>query len=201
MSLTSDRVQLLLPTVSENPFQLLITRHILLNRCSLQSGDSYDQNGKLLVKNQLSTFIVGAGNFGGKSNGSSDVVPSIPVPNRAFDSSVKYVTSVDQAALYRLSGDANPLHIDPDFAKIAGHKTPIMHGLCTLGFSLRAVLSTYAGNDVSLFKAIKVRFTKPAIPGQTLEIQMWQNGNRIHFQTKIVDTGVLVITGTKDYLC
>lgn len=70
-----------------------------------------------------------------------------------------------------------------------------MHGLCTLGFSVRAVLFAYADNDASLFKAVKARFTKPSIPGQTLEIQMWQNGNRIHFKTIIADSGVEVITG------
>lgn len=64
-------------------------------------GDSFDQSGKLLVKNQISTFIVGAGNFGGKTKGSNDVIESIPTPNRQFDESVKFVTSVDQAALYR----------------------------------------------------------------------------------------------------
>ncbi|XP_031618010.1 peroxisomal multifunctional enzyme type 2 [Contarinia nasturtii] len=158
--------------------------------------DSFDQNGKLLFKNQLSTFVVGAGNFGGKTKASDEVKPVIPTPNRPFDASIKYTTSVDQAALYRLSGDLNPLHIDPEFAKLGGHKVPIMHGLCTLGFSVRAILSTYADNDASLFKAVKARFTKPAIPGQTLEIQMWQNGNRIHFKTVIVDTGIEVITSS-----
>lgn len=98
-------------------------------------------------------------------------------------------------AFYRLSGDLNPMHIDPDFAKIGGQKQPIMHGLCTLGFSVRAVLQTYANNDPSLFKAVKVRFTKPAIPGQTLKIEMWQNESRIHFKTSIAETGAEVITG------
>lgn len=97
--------------------------------------------------------------------------------------------------VFRLSGDLNPLHIDPDFAKLGGHKVPILHGLCTLGFSVRAVLSAYADNDVYLFKAVKARFTKPTLPGQTLEIQMWQNGNRIHFKTLIADSGLEVITG------
>lgn len=87
------------------------------------------------------------------------------------------------------------MHIDPDFAKIGGQSQPIMHGLCTLGFSVRAVLQTYANNDPSLFKAVKVRFTKPAIPGQTLKVEMWQNQTRIHFKTSIAETGVEVITG------
>lgn len=78
---------------------------------------------------------------------------------------------------------------------MGGHKTPIMHGLCTLGFSVRAVIATYADNDASLFKAVKARFAKPSIPGQTLKIQMWQNGSRIHFKTSIVETDTDVITG------
>lgn len=86
-----------------------------------------------MVKNQSATFIVGAGNFGGPTKGSNDVVPAVPAPNRAPDHVVHYSTSTDQAALYRLSGDSNPLHIDPDFAKMGGQKVPIMHGLCTLG--------------------------------------------------------------------
>lgn len=93
-----------------------------------------------------------------------------------------------------MSGDLNPLHIDPDFSKLGGYDIPILHGLCTLGYSVRAVMATYASNDVSLFKALKARFTKPTLPGQTLEIQMWQNGNRIHFKTIVVDTGAEVIT-------
>lgn len=102
-------------------------------RIQLNLGDSYDENGKLLIKNQSAAFIVGAGNFGGNTKASDNVVPAVPAPNRAPDHVLHYNTSVDQAALYRLSGDLNPLHIDPDFAKMGGQKVPIMHGLCTLG--------------------------------------------------------------------
>lgn len=94
-----------------------------------------------------------------------------------------------------MSGDLNPLHIDPDFAKMGGHSVPILHGLCTLGFSVRAVLSEFANNDSSVFKAVKARFTKPVVPGQTLKVEMWQNNLRIHFKTSILETGVDVITG------
>lgn len=157
--------------------------------------ESYDENNTLIVKSQISTFIVGAGNFNGKRTPSNNVVPCIPHPNRKPDSSIQYKTSEDQAALYRLSGDLNPLHIDPNFSAIAGYKTPILHGLCSFGFSIRAVLEKYANNEANLFKSAKVRFTKPVIPGQTLKIDMWKEGKRIYFNTSIVETGNDVITG------
>uniref|UniRef100_A0A1L8DZ43 Peroxisomal multifunctional enzyme type 2 n=1 Tax=Nyssomyia neivai TaxID=330878 RepID=A0A1L8DZ43_9DIPT len=157
--------------------------------------ETFDNHGNLVAKNQSSTFIVGCGNFGGKKNPSPEVIPTLPTPTTPPETSITLKTSVDQAAIFRLSGDANPLHIDPNFSIIAGYKTPILHGLCTLGFSLRAVLKTYANNDATLFKAIKVRFVKPVIPGQTLKVDMWQNGNRIQFKTSVVETGQDVLTG------
>lgn len=156
---------------------------------------SYDENGRQLVKNQSAVFIVGAGKFGGKKEPISGVVPLVPAPNRAPDSSIQYKINDDQAALYRLSGDLNPLHIDPNFARLSGFKTPILHGLCSLGFSVRAVLSQYADNDSSLFKAVKVRFSGPVLPGQTLKVDMWQQGKRILFRTIVVETGKEVISG------
>uniref|UniRef100_A0A1I8Q3A7 Peroxisomal multifunctional enzyme type 2 n=1 Tax=Stomoxys calcitrans TaxID=35570 RepID=A0A1I8Q3A7_STOCA len=159
------------------------------------NSDSYDESGRLLVKNQSSIFVVGAGKFGGKKNPINGVVPIVPAPNRAPDASIQYKTSEDQAALYRLSGDLNPLHIDPSFAAISGFKTPILHGLCSLGFSVRAVLAKYANNNSALFKAVKVRFASPVLPGQTLKVDMWKEGKRIYFRTSIVETGKDVITG------
>ncbi|XP_030379354.1 peroxisomal multifunctional enzyme type 2 [Scaptodrosophila lebanonensis] len=157
--------------------------------------ETFDENGRLLAKNQSSIFVVGAGKFGGKKEPITGVVPLGVTPKRSPDSSIQYTTSLDQAALYRLSGDLNPLHIDPNFARVAGFKTPILHGLCSLGFSVRAVLAKYADNNSSLFKAIKVRFVAPVIPGQTLKVDMWKENTRIHFRTSIVETGKDVITG------
>uniref|UniRef100_A0A1B0CC42 Peroxisomal multifunctional enzyme type 2 n=1 Tax=Lutzomyia longipalpis TaxID=7200 RepID=A0A1B0CC42_LUTLO len=157
--------------------------------------ETFDSQGNLVARNQSATFIVGCGNFGGKKHPSPEVISTLPTPTTSPDCSITLKTSVDQAAIFRLSGDPNPLHIDPNFSIIAGHKIPILHGLCTLGFSLRAVLKAYANNDSTLFKAIKVRFVKPVIPGQTLKVDMWQNGNRIQFKTSVVETGQDVLSG------
>ncbi|KAF7284371.1 peroxisomal Multifunctional enzyme type 2 isoform X2 [Rhynchophorus ferrugineus] len=156
--------------------------------------DTFDNNGNLVIKNQIVTFAVGAGRFGGSRNGTK-LVPCIQKPNRSPDLTLTQKTSLDQAAIYRLSGDRNPLHIDPNIAAVAGFEKPILHGLCSLGFSVRVILKSYADYDISLFKACKVRFTKPVVPGQTLRVDMWKEDNRIHFETVVVETNTVVITG------
>ncbi|XP_057396371.1 peroxisomal multifunctional enzyme type 2-like [Balaenoptera acutorostrata] len=156
--------------------------------------DVYSYSGEeLICYNQFSIFVVGAGGFGGKRTSDKAKV-AVAIPNRPPDAVLTDTTSLNQAALYRLSGDWNPLHIDPDFANLAGFDKPILHGLCTFGFSARHVLQQFTDNDVSRFKAIKVRFAKPVYPGQTLQTEMWKEGNRIHFQTKIQGTGDIVIS-------
>ncbi|XP_059147270.1 peroxisomal multifunctional enzyme type 2-like isoform X2 [Physella acuta] len=160
----------------------------------LYNVETYDENNDKVAFNQFSTFYVGAGNFGGPKT-STETIPIIEVPSRAPDSVMQEKTSVDQAALYRLNGDKNPLHIDPSFAAMGGFKTPILHGLCSFGYAVRHVMATFANNDMSRFKAVKVRFAKPVLPGQTLLTEMWKEGSRIHFQTKVAETGSVCITG------
>ncbi|KAM5329532.1 peroxisomal multifunctional enzyme type 2 [Glossophaga mutica] len=156
--------------------------------------DVRSYSGKeLICHNQFSLFVVGSGGFGGKRT-SNKVKEAVAIPNRHPDAVVRDTTSLNQAALYRLSGDWNPLHIDPDFASLGGFNKPILHGLCTFGFSARHVLQQFADNDVSRFKAIKARFAKPVYPGQVLQTEMWKEGNRIHFQTKTQETGDIVIS-------
>uniref|UniRef100_A0A8D2IKA2 Peroxisomal multifunctional enzyme type 2 n=1 Tax=Urocitellus parryii TaxID=9999 RepID=A0A8D2IKA2_UROPR len=156
--------------------------------------DVYSYSGKeLICYNQFSLFLVGSGGFGGKRT-SEKLKVALDVPSRSPDAVLRDTTSLNQAALYRLSGDWNPLHIDPNFASLAGFEKPILHGLCTFGFSARHVLRQFADNDVSRFKAIKTRFAKPVYPGQTLQTEMWKEGNRIHFQTKVQETGDIVIS-------
>ncbi|NWX15840.1 DHB4 enzyme, partial [Aegotheles bennettii] len=148
----------------------------------------------LVCYNQFSVFCVGAGGFGGKRTSEKAKVTVNP-PKRPPDAVVSDVTTADQAALYRLSGDWNPLHVDPSFAALGGFDKPILHGLCSFGFAARNILKQFANNDVSRFKAIKVRFLKPVFPGQTLQTEMWKEGNRIHFQTKVKETGQVAMGG------
>ncbi|XP_038078298.1 peroxisomal multifunctional enzyme type 2-like [Patiria miniata] len=154
----------------------------------------YDENKELVCSSQASIFLVGAGGYGGKKT-SNKVKATVKPPTRAPDASIKETTTKDQAAVYRLTGDANPLHIDPSFAAMGGFAQPILHGLCSFGFSCRHVLKQYADNDVTKFKSVKCRFAKPVLPGQTIQTDMWREGNRIHFQTKVAETGTVVISG------
>ncbi|XP_045483178.1 peroxisomal multifunctional enzyme type 2 [Harmonia axyridis] len=156
--------------------------------------DSYTPKGDLVIRNQSVIFCVGAGGFGGPRTGTK-AVQCVKRPQRNPDKTVSQQTGVDQAALYRLSGDLNPLHIDPNMAIISGFKTPILHGLATLGYSVRMILGAYANNDSTLFKACKARFMKPVIPGQTLKVDMWRENNRIYFETSITETNTVVIGG------
>ncbi|XP_052794200.1 peroxisomal multifunctional enzyme type 2-like [Mya arenaria] len=156
--------------------------------------DTFDEKNEKVAFNQSAIMVIGAGGFQGAKS-SSELKPMIKAPTRAPDSSMAEKTSVDQAALYRLTGDRNPLHIDPSFAAMGGFKEPILHGMCSFGFATRHVLKKYANNDVSKIKAIKVRFSKPVLPGQTLQTDMWKDGNRIFFQCKVVENGSVCLSG------
>jgi acyl dehydratase len=127
-----------------------------------------------------SLFIRGEGGFGGDRGPSS---PTHPPANREPDDVVSYATRPDQALLYRLSGDRNPLHSDPVFAKRAGFDRPILHGLCTYGFTGRALLHTVCGSDPARFRSMSGRFSRPTFPGDTLTISMWADGDGVRFRT------------------
>lgn len=146
----------------------------------IQTRDS--KTGELIFENHSTVFIRGSGGFGGAKKG-ADRGPATALntpPNRKPDAVVEEKTSVDQAAIYRLSGDYNPLHIDPQFSAVGGFPKPILHGLCSMGFAGRQVLSTFGP-----FKDIKVRFTGTVIPGETLVTEMWKEGDKVIFQTKV----------------
>jgi acyl dehydratase len=126
-----------------------------------------------------SLFIRGEGGFGGdRGPGGPE-----PLPERAPDHVVCFETRPDQALLYRLSGDRNPLHSDPAFARRAGFSRPILHGLCTYGFTGRALLHTLCGSDPARFRQMAGRFSRPTYPGDTLTISMWAGDGDVRFRT------------------
>ena len=147
--------------------------------------------GKPLLRTTMTAFFRGAGNFGGERGPAS----IFELPSRKPDHEVRYETRPDQPLLYRLSGDRNPLHSDPSFAKMGGFERPILHGLCTYGFTGRALLHTLCGGDPARFKSMGGRFSKPVMPGDTLTISMWVDGNTCLFQTKNQDGAVVFDQG------
>ncbi|XP_071540167.1 peroxisomal multifunctional enzyme type 2 isoform X2 [Panulirus ornatus] len=153
-----------------------------------------DESGELVLQSQWSLFVVGEGNFDGPRK-STKVVPLCIAPERKPDATESLKTDIDQAALYRLTGDRNPLHIDPAFAAMGGFNQPILHGLCSFAISARIILKHFCNNDASRLKAIKARFSEPVIPGQTLTVDMWKEGSRVFFNSVVKETGKVCLTG------
>jgi len=148
------------------------------------------ETGDLLFRTRSSIFLRGEGGFGGDRGPSG---PKNVPPERAPDHQVTYSTREDQALIYRLSGDFNPLHSDPEFASRAGFPKPILHGLCTYGFTGRALLHALCGSDPARFRSMEGRFAKPVFPGQDLTVQMWVDGGTALFQT-VNDAGEIVLS-------
>lgn len=127
-----------------------------------------DSDGPLWTSD-AQIFVRGEGGFGGERGPST----RLPAPEGEPDRIVERPVREEQALLYRLSGDWNPLHADPEFAKLAGFDRPILHGLCTYGMTLKAVVDTVLGGDVSRVRSYSTRFTGIVFPGETLRIRMW----------------------------
>lgn len=152
---------------------------------------AYDESGDLLAFNQSSMFIRGIGGFGGE-RGSSE---KLELPARDPDAVTEQATLPQQALIYRLSGDTNPLHADPSLASVAGFDRPILHGLCSFGFAGRAVLNTFCDGDPARFKSIRARFTKHVFPGETLVTRMWRDADRVFFETVVKERGEAALVG------
>jgi 3-hydroxyacyl-CoA dehydrogenase/3a,7a,12a-trihydroxy-5b-cholest-24-enoyl-CoA hydratase len=143
----------------------------------------------------MSAFIRGEGGFGGDAK--SPEVGNNP-PDRAPDIVVESPTLASQALLYRLSGDKNPLHVDPMMAKMGGFDVPILHGLCTFGYLGRAVVETCTDNEPERFKSIQVRFSKPVFPGETIVSQLWKvSATEIICKARVKERDLDVITNAK----
>ena len=149
-------------------------------------------DGAPLYTNTASVFIRGEGGWGGDRGPSG---PQNVPPERVADHLVTYRTSPDQALTYRLSGDRNPLHSDPSFAAIGGFDRPILHGLCTYGFTGRALLHTLCGSDPARFGHIEGRFTSPVFPGEELTVSMWEMGDGEALFTTSVDDRLVIDQG------
>ena len=153
---------------------------------------SYDEAGEELIHNELTTFVRGAGGWGGDRGPAADVNVA---PTRAPDAVIEEKIGENQTLLYRLSGDTNPLHVDPEFAKAFGFPKPILHGLCTFGFAGRHVIKAFAKNDPRFFKSIKVRFSESVFPGETLITEMWKEGDeKIVFRCKVKERDKVCIS-------
>lgn len=154
-----------------------------------------DSQGAPLCTVTATQFARGDGNFGGPKSGAPETPP---VPDREPDQSVDIHTRPGQALLYRLCGDRNPLHSDPEFAKKAGFDRPILHGMCTYGITCRAILATFADWDASAIKRHATRFSAPVYPGETITVDLWRSGQTVQFQARIKARGVVCV---KNGLC
>ncbi|KAH1244200.1 Enoyl-CoA hydratase 2, peroxisomal [Glycine max] len=176
---------------------------------------SYEkESGDLLCMNRTTVFLRGSGGFSKSSKPFSytnypvNQNPAVKIPeSKPFSvfedrtqpsQAYSECSSFWQALLYRLSGDYNPLHSDPMVAKVAGFSRPILHGLCTLGFAVRAIIKCICRGDPDLVKSIAGRFLLHVYPGETLVTEMWLEGSRVIFRTKVKERKRTVLSGYVD---
>ena len=148
------------------------------------------EDGTPLFTLTRTIFARGDGGFGGSREGLP--IPQV-LPERKADVTCTLDTRPDQALLYRLSGDRNPLHAEPEFARVAGFPKPILHGLCSFGTSCRGLLTHMLDYDTLRIKTMEARFSAAVFPGDTLFMEMWDEGNHILFRTKNKESGVVVM--------
>jgi len=160
---------------------------LLLTRRDLYDCDS----GKLLATERRTLFLRGDGGRGGRKDSPP---PPHPIPARGHDIAVALPTRPDQALLYRLNGDPNPLHVDPAVAAAGGFRVPILHGLCTYGVAGRALLAALCGQDVAKFRKMACRFSAVVEPGDTLVTEIWHEAPGLAaFRTRAQERDVVVL--------
>ncbi|MGW1598084.1 MaoC/PaaZ C-terminal domain-containing protein [Streptomyces sp. NPDC002343] len=144
--------------------------------------EAADADGPLWTS-EARIFVRGEGGWGGDRGPAGRLGPPAGDPDRTVERPVRE----DQALLYRLCGDWNPLHADPDFARRAGFDRPILHGLCTYGMTLKAVVDTLLDGDVTRVRGYDTRFAGVVFPGETLRIRMWREAGRVWVEAGAVD--------------
>lgn len=145
-------------------------------------------DGQLLASALSTTFLRGGGGFGGDS---CALRPSHVLPESAPDFQIDMPTRPEQALYYRMNGDDNPLHADPSVAAEAGFPKPILHGLCTFGIVCHALLKTLCDYDASRLRGMKLRFSAPVLPGETIRIEIWRDGS---FRARVLERDVIAVT-------
>ncbi|CAA2994633.1 enoyl- hydratase 2, peroxisomal [Olea europaea subsp. europaea] len=163
---------------------------------------SYEKDtGEMLCMNRMTVFLRGAGGFSKSSQPYSytrylaNRTLEYKIPKTQPFSVYEQRTQPSQALLYRLSGDYNPLHSDPAVAEIAGFSRPILHGLCTLGFAVRAIIKCVCRGEPNMIKGISGRFLLHVYPGETLITEMWLEGSRVLYQVKVKERNRAVLSG------
>ena len=151
---------------------------------------SSEADGPPLMVNTMTLLVRGAGGWGGERGPARE--ENRPT-DRAPDAVVEQAVPGHQALLYRLSGDWNPLHADPAFARAVGFERPILHGLCTMGYAVRHVIASFADHDPRRVRRLSVRMSRPVYPGDTLRTEMWRDGDRVWFQTRVDARNELVL--------
>lgn len=156
--------------------------------------EASDGDGPMFTA-RASIFVRGAGGFGGERGPSTKGVNE--PPEREPDHVISDQTRIEQAAIYRLSGDRNPLHIDPEFGSAAGFDEPILHGLCTYGFVGRAILKALCGNDPARLRSFSTRFADVVFPGDTIITKIWETGSGEAIVSAETDRGKTVLAQAK----
>lgn len=156
-----------------------------------QNREIHDAGGTHLATLTSAIFLRGNGGFGGMSTGQPT---PYAIPDRSADVSQAIVTAENQALIYRLSGDLNPLHVDVAVARAAGFDRPILHGLCTYGIAGRAILSALCDNEPERLTRLDVRFSSPVFPGETIRTHIWHEGpGRAAFRAMAVERDIVVL--------
>jgi 3-hydroxyacyl-CoA dehydrogenase/3a,7a,12a-trihydroxy-5b-cholest-24-enoyl-CoA hydratase len=154
-------------------------------------AETTDEAGDVVFYNVFGAFIRGEGGFGGDRGPSAGDEP----PERSPDAVVEERTLTQQALIYRLSADFNPLHADPAVAVLAGYDRPILHGMCTSGFACRAVLREFADGDAHRFSSFKVRLSGHVFPGETVVTRMWdEGGGKVVFTVTTKERGAVAVS-------
>lgn len=156
---------------------------------------THEETGRLVATVQHTSFCRADGGHVPTDGTTAPPPPGLPsMPEVGPDMVVSFTTAPSAALLYRLNGDDNPIHADPEAARRAGFDRPILHGLCTYGMAARAVLRSCCDNDPSRLKSLALRFSAPFFPGETLCIELWRRGQRVHFMARSLERDIPVLT-------